>query len=127
MANAVNTQILVDGERNAVVKITGVLDTSDVAIQQIVLPSSFSPVPNQFRIDYIDYAIADGLEIRIFWDAPTPVDILPIAGRGRMAFWNFGGLQNNAVGATGAIDLSTHGWATGDILNFSLVLEMVKQ
>ena len=97
MSNQINTQILVDGARNAVVKITGVLDTSDVSTMDVVAPSSFTPTPTEFRIDHIDYSIANDVEVRLLWDGTSDVDILPISGRGRMSFWNFGGLQNNAT------------------------------
>jgi hypothetical protein len=126
MANQLNTQILMDGARNAVVKITGVLDTSNVSSTVVVDPASFSPLPTRFRIDHLDYSISDPLEVRLQWDAATPVDILPIAGRGRMSFHNFGGLQNNATSPTGKINLLTTGYSTGTLV-FSVVLELVKQ
>lgn len=126
MANSVTYQTMIDGPRNTVVKIAGVLDTSDLASTIIIDPANFSPVPTQFRIDHVDYAISDQLELRLQWDATTPVDILPLAGRGRMSFWNFGGLHNNAgAGKTGKISLLTKGWASGT-QTFTLVLEMVK-
>ena len=128
MANAVNTQVLVDGPRNSVIKITGVLDTSDVAAVKVIDLSTMSPVPTGVRIDHIDYSIVNNLEVRLLWDATTPVDILPLAGRGRMSFWNFGGLQNNAgAGKTGNILIETNGYTTGTTMVFSIVLEMVKQ
>ena len=128
MANVVSTQVLQDGERNTTVKITGVLDTSNVSSTVVIDPATFSPVPTQFRIDHLDYSISDPLEVRLLWDATTPVDILPIAGRGRMSFWSFGGLQNNAgTGKTGKILLETTGYTTGSTLVFSVVLELVKQ
>ena len=65
MANAVNTQVIVDGARNAVVKITGVLDTSNVSSTIVINPSTFNPVPTGFRIDHIDYSISDPLEVQI--------------------------------------------------------------
>ena len=125
MANAVNTQVIVDGARNAVVKITGVLDTSNVSSTIVINPSTFSPVPTGFRIDHIDYSISDPLEVRLLWDGTSDVDILPISGRGRMSFWNFGGLQNNATGKTGKIQIMTNGWTAGTKV-FSVVLELVK-
>jgi hypothetical protein len=125
MSNQINTQILVDGARNAVVKITGVLDTSDVSTMDVVAPSSFTPTPTEFRIDHIDYSIANDVEVRLLWDGTSDVDILPLAGRGRMSFWNFGGLVNNASGKTGKIQLMTNGYTTGTKV-FSIVLEMVK-
>jgi hypothetical protein len=126
MANAVNTQILVDGARNAVVKITGVLDTSNVSSTIVIDPANFSPVPTGFRIDHLDYSISDPLEVRLLWDGTPQLDILPVAGRGRMSFWNFGGLQDNASSPTGKIALETTGYTSGTLV-FSVVVEMVKQ
>jgi hypothetical protein len=126
MANQVNTQVLVDGARNAVVKVTGVLDTSNVSPTIIVDPANFSPVPTGFRIDHLDYSISDPLEVRLLWDGTPQLDILPVAGRGRMSFWNFGGLQNNATSPTGKIALETTGYSSGTLV-FSVVLELVKQ
>lgn len=126
MANVTTIQILNDGNRNAIVKITGVLDTSDLASTVVVDPASLLPIPTQLRIDHVDYSVSDQLELRLQWDATSPVDIMPLAGRGRMSFWNFGGIQNNAgAGKTGKILLSTKGWASGTQV-FSLILEMVK-
>ena len=81
MANAVNTQVLVDGPRNSVIKITGVLDTSDVAAVKVIDLTTMVPQPTAVRIDHIDYSIVNNLEVRLLWDATTPVDILPLAGR----------------------------------------------
>ena len=133
MANQVSVQILEQGARNAVVKLTGLLDTSNESYNVKVTPSSFSPVPTQFRIDHIDYSISDGIEIQLFWDATTPTLILPLAGRGRMSYWNFGGLQNNATtGKTGGIGFSATSlpgatYTAGDPYVYSVILEMVKQ
>lgn len=129
MANSLTTQIITDGARNATVKITGVLDTSDQAYTVIVDPASYSPVPGTFRIFHLDYSISDQLEVQLSWDATTPRIIMPLAGRGRMSFVDFGGLINNATGDagyTGKIGLKTTGWASGTQI-FSLVLELVKQ
>lgn len=126
MANSVATQIITDGPRNVTVKITGVLDTSDVAETPIVIPSQYVPVPNTFRVYHLDYSISDQLEVTLSWQATTDVPILPLAGRGRMSFVDFGGLTNNAgAGKTGAISLKTTGWASGTQI-FSIVLELVK-
>lgn len=132
MANAVTIQLLEDGARNAIVKVTGTLDTSNLTNQLIVDCSTLTqggtaPKPTQVRVDHLDYSIADQLELQLLWDATTPAPLLPLAGRGRMSFWNFGGLQNNAgAGMTGNIVLSTTGWASG-VQIFSLILELVKQ
>jgi len=127
MANVISYQTLIDGARNTVLKITGVLDTSNMAETSVIDLSTLVPIPTQLRIDHIDYSVSDQLELRLRWDATSPVDIMPLAGRGRMSFWNFGGLQNNAgAGKTGRILLSTVGYTSGTQV-FSLILEMVKQ
>jgi len=132
MANSFTTQIVQEGPRNAIVKVTGILDTSNLALTAAVSVSTLTqggtqPAPAQVRIDHLDYSIADQLEIQLFWDATTDVALMPLAGRGRMSFHNFGGLQNNAgAGKTGDILIQTTGWASGTQV-FSLIFEMVKQ
>lgn len=131
MANVVTTQILEDGARNAIVKITGTLDTANLTNQLVVdcttlTQGGTAQAPVQVRVDHLDYSISDPLELQLMWDGTPAVPMLPLAGRGRMSFWNFGGLQNNATtGKTGNITLSTTGWTGTQI--FSLVLELVKQ
>lgn len=132
MANSVVTQIVQEGPRNAIIKITGELDTSDFSVATVIDLTTLNqggtgPVPAAIRIDYIDYSIGQQLEVILEWHATTNVPILPIAGRGRMPFLTFGGLQNNAgTGKNGNIDLRTTGYASG-LQVFSLVLECVKQ
>lgn len=127
MANLLQTQIITDGPRNATVKITGILDTSNVAQTTIVDPVNFLPIPKTFRIYHLDYSISDQLELQLLWKATVDQVIMPLAGRGRMSFCDFGGLNNNAgAGKTGAIDLLTTGWSAGTQI-FSLVLELVKE
>ena len=131
MANSVTTQILEEGPRNVIVKLAGVLDTSDYSLSTALDMSTLNqggkgPTPDTVRIDHIDYSISDPLEVRLLWDGTPQLDILPLAGRGRMSFWNFGGLQNNATSPTGKIALQTTGYSTGTLV-FSVVLELVKQ
>ncbi len=133
MANAFSTQILEQGPRNAVVKLTGLLDTANEAITVKIDPASFDPVPADFRIDHIDYSISDGIEVQLFWDATTPSLIQPLAGRGRLGFSNFGGLQNpKPTGWTGKISQTTTllpggTYTAGEPYTYALILELVKQ
>lgn len=135
MANSTNIQTLVDGPRNLVMKMTGSLDTSDLANTKFVDPSTSFVVssaggntPPLVRVDYIDYSIADGLELTLSWgNATGPLGpMLPIAGRGRMNFTEFEGLRNNVGGSDGSIWVFSNGYSTG-IKIFSLILEMVKE
>lgn len=137
MANVTTVQTIIDGPRNAVVKITGTLDTSDVAPFQVAIPRNMfhdfqsRPFP-LLKLNYIDYSIGGNLEIILSWGlaaaAGPGAPILPLAGRGRMGFDDFGGLTNNQAGSDGSIWLQTTGWAaTPDAINvFSIVLELVK-
>ncbi len=211
MSNLIATQKLIDGPRNFVMKIVGVLDTSDVAatgtigtsatttsgsavvnftagalvpvvgqlvtatggtgsgfpanayilsIQsttQITLntpvvtggtgwtitgtagpiviadPALMWPTPDvacsQMILDRVTYMVEPLLEVRIWWDATTPVYILDFTGAGHTPdYRRFGGLTNNAgAGKTGRVLLSTQGWTASAILNFTLTLEFVKQ
>lgn len=135
MANVTSTQILEQGARNTVVKWTGLLDTSDEAYNVKLLPSTTGivPVPSQWRLDYLWYSISDGIEIQLFWDATAPTLIAPLAGRGKMDFWNFGGLQNDAgAGKTGGIGFSAtalpgSAYTAGKPFTYSVTLELVKQ
>lgn len=133
MANATFSQIILDGTRNSVVKLTGALDTGNLAYTVPILPGMFSPIPGQFRIDHIDYSVSDGVEVQLFWDATVPLVILPLAGRGRLDYWNFGGLQNNAgAGKTGGIGYSVTQlpgavYTANEPFVYSLILELVKQ
>lgn len=128
MAGTLTTQILEDGPRNSIVKVTYISNTTtgDLAQQVVIDPASFSPVPTQFRIDGIWFSISDQLEVQLLWDATTPVLIVPLAGRGKQFYKQFGGLQNNAgAGKNGKIDMLTTGWASGTQI-FEIILWLVK-
>jgi len=135
MANVVSTQILLDGPRNTVIKVVGVLDTSDQASMVIADPATLCGIDNtgavkaaKLAINRIVLNIEDGLAVYLNWDATTPVLIDQFTGRGHQEFQKVGGLWNNAgAGVTGKILLSTQGWAIGAFLSFSLELELYKQ
>jgi len=87
MANVVTTQILEDGERNAIVKITGTLDTANLTNQLIVdcatlTQGGTAPRPAQVRVDHLDYSISDPLELQLMWDGNPAVPMLPACGTG---------------------------------------------
>ena len=132
MANATTVQILVDGPRNAVVKFTGTLDTSNLSQTLCVDITTLTQggtqtKPNAVCIHHVDYSITDQLELQLTWDATAQQMIMPLAGRGRMSFKDFGGIQNNAgSGKTGSINVTTTGWTSG-IQVFTVILELVKQ
>ena len=133
MANSVNTQIVLDGSRNCVIKVEGILDTSDLASTVIVDPSTLQGMDNtgtvkalDLIIERIQFSVEDLLECRLAWDATTPQRIVELQGRGTEKYERFGGLTNNSgAGRTGKILLSTQGWAGN--LSFTLLLTLKKQ
>ena len=135
MANVVTVQLIEQGVRNTVVKWTGLLDTSDEVYNVKLLPTTIGiiPVPSQWRLDYVWWSVSDGLEVQLFWDATSPTLIGAYAGRGKMDYWSFGGLQNNAgAGKTGGVGLSAISlpgvtYTAGKPLTYSMTLELVKQ
>jgi hypothetical protein len=132
MANITNSQILQEGPRNVVVKLTGELDTSDLAVTTVLTPATYNqggtgPTPTGFNIQYIWYAIGINLELFLEWHMTTNVPLLPLAGRGRMDFTAFGGINSpGGLGANGAIDMKTQGWVAGTIQPYTIILEMKK-
>lgn len=131
MANSFLKQVIEEGARNLIVKLTGVLDTSDLSVTTAIdhtlyNMSGIGPTPTGFRIDHIDFAITDQLEIQLQWHATTNVVILPLAGRGKQSYHHYGGLQNNSgVGKNGDIDIVTTGWTSGTQV-FNIILDMIK-
>lgn len=127
MANAVTTQILIDGDRNAVVKIVGLLDTSNLASTAAIDPANFLPVPTDFRVDQIDYSISSQLAVQLLWDATTDDVMVALTGEQKIkAGCDYGGLTNpHSTGWTGKINILTTGWASGT-QTFTLIVQLVK-
>jgi hypothetical protein len=127
MANSYSTQVVEDGVRNFVVKVTGLLDSTDQPLTTIVSPSDCAYFkPKLFRIDHIDFTISDQLELQLWWDGTPDVLILPMAGRNKFNYHDVGGLQNNAYLPTGNIQISTSGYVSG-LQVYSVLLWLVKQ
>lgn len=136
MANVLNTQIILDGPRNAVVQIEGIQSTSDLAYQQLINPASGFVgmdntglvLPKDFIVRRVQYSIEDGLTVNLWWDATTPVLITSLNGRGTEKYERFGGKNNySGAGRTGQIGISTQGWLASQTLAYTVILEMVKQ
>ena len=145
MSNSTSIQILEDGAQRTVLKLEGVLDTSDISSTLVVDHAAQSTVDptgsgylkaSSYRISKIIHNIEDGLSVNFFWDATTPVRIEELTGRAKVDYRDFGGLQlkgssgvaNTApAGATGKILYTTQGWSTGTVLSFSVILYLMKQ
>jgi hypothetical protein len=135
MANSVNIQTVLDGPRNCVIKVEGILDTSDLARTLLVDPSTLAGMDNTglvkplgLIVDRIQYSIEDTLEVRLDWDATTPSRMVELDGRGTEKYERFGGLTNNSgAGRTGKIFMATQGWAAAATISFTLIISLKKQ
>lgn len=134
MANVTEFQITEEGPRNAVVKLTGVLDTSDVSITPAISLSEFTNndvrmVLWGLRVDMLEWSMSNGLEINLTWNSiGNPQQIFPLAGRGRIAANNYGGFipDKTRGGFDGSINLVSKGFAAGTVQNYTIILELVK-
>lgn len=132
MANKVERQILLDGPRNAIVKLTGVLDTTDVAETPAFALLDFQNNDPAlkfvgFRPERVEYSIGSGIEILLEWNSANPQQITPLAGRGKIdGSWHGGWAPDRTrAGYDGSINLKTSGFMTGK-QNFALTIEMAK-
>lgn len=136
MANITSIQTLVDGPRNVVVKLAGILDTADISSTTLVDPATLAALntdsgelPTRLIIDKVSYNVEAGLTVNLYWDATSPVLINSLVNSGDdLEYKDFGGVYNTeASGVTGKILYSTQGWSAGAILSFTAVLEMRKK
>lgn len=124
MADAVTSQTIIDGARNAVMKFTDLSDgTGESAVLKVDV-SALEGSPSRVNIQRVHYNV-NGMVVTMLWDASTDVPILQLSGYGTFDFQDFGGLTNNAgAGVTGDISFTTVGASSGD--SYSIVLEMTK-
>lgn len=127
MADAVTTQTLIDGRRNAVIKLTNVSDgTGESAVVKVDV-SALAGAPAAVRIDRIEFTTRT-MGVNLLWDATTPVQIinLPAGFAEELDFTSVGGLVNTkATGWTGDIKLTTVGHASGAA--YTIILHCVKK
>jgi hypothetical protein len=131
MADAVATQVILDGERLYIAKFTNISDgTGETGALKIdvstLTPSSFSKACNGVKINKI-WAQTQGMGVDIIWDATTDVlcETIPADKFYLMDYSSFGGLPNNAgAGVTGDVLFSTVGAAAGD--RYTIVIEAIK-
>ena len=131
MADAVATQVLLDGERKAIMKFTDISDgTGEVKVAKVI-PGNLSPNSFGLACDGVTitkiYAMTHGMEVVIYWDATTDVliTVIPQNTNYKMDYEEFGGIWNNAgTGKTGQVLFSTLDQSAGDA--YTIILEMVK-
>ena len=134
--NILERQILEEGPRNAVVKLTGILDSSDISESPAISVSDFKnnetfPVGKLIglRVDHLAYSIGDGIEIQLSWNGTFPQQMMPVAGRGKIDVTSDGGFVPDMTkpGYDGSINLITTGWnPSAAAQNFTILLRLVK-
>lgn len=125
MADAVSSQTILDGAKNAVIKLTNLSDgTGEAAVLKVDV-STLSGAPGGVNIKRITYDVS-GMVVTLLWDATTDVRIVDLGSNtGVLDFSEFGGLPNNGgAGVTGDILLTTTGHTAGD--SYSIILELTK-
>ena len=130
MADAVTTQILVDGTQRAVFKFTNISDgTGESGVVKIDVSAlnSFQGEPcTGVSIQKID-VITAGMGLNMLWDATSDVLAMALGEADFVAldFSRFGGITNNAgTGKTGDLLFTTVGAANGD--RYTVVMEVLK-
>lgn len=140
MANTFNIQILRDGYRNFVIRLTGEIDQTvlggpiDFPQAALTNVATMNPPCTGLRVDRVKYSLPNGspLDVQLWWQATTNELFWGVSGGDDNDFWNFGGLTNNATpGATGNIVWSTSGGTSatviaGGFLTFAVIIECVK-
>ena len=127
MADAVTSQLLINGPRNWAYRFTNVSDgTGESGVTKVNAGSS-GPLgvviagetiyPGvHLKITKIDFAVA-GMALRVQFHATSDEDALVLSGVDHWDFVNLGGIQNPGTaaltGSTGSIDFTTIGQQGG--------------
>jgi hypothetical protein len=129
MANVLTSQTILDGERLAIIKVTGLVDTAETNVVKVDVstlnPQGALPCTG-CKLNKIWYQL-HGCEVELQWAAATPLMIvaLPQNNSYFMDYSEFGGIPNNAgTGKTGDITFTTRDVSAGD--TYSIVMEVIK-
>lgn len=131
MADAVSSQVILDGDRLFIGKFTNISDgTGEVAVPKITAsslkPNSFGLACNGLKINKI-WQSTHGMQVRILFDATTDTFawLLTQQSSYLMDFSSFGGLPTNAgAGVTGNILFTTADASADDM--YTVVIECIK-
>lgn len=133
MANVTDRQITEEGPRNAVVKLTGLLDTTDVNLAPALVLSDLTNNDKGarlvgFRINRVEYSISDPLVLALSWNALNPQQAFVLAGRGRMGRCDYPGFSpgQSQLGYNGSLNLVSTGFKAGVPAGYTVVLWLVK-
>ena len=131
MADALTSQVIQDGPRNAILKFTNVSDGTGQALAVLVDVSTLSADPltkqvcNGVTLQSITYSNV-GMGVELFWDATTNIPLLNLLTdwSDQLDFSDFGIPNDTAAGKTGDILVTTSAATAGD--TYTLVLTLTK-
>lgn len=129
MADAVTSQTLVDGDKNAVLKFTNVSDgTGESAVKKVdvsALATNFAGATcTRATIEKIWWQ-CNGMKVKILFDASTDAFCIELGENqsGDHDYSSFGGLTSNAgTGKTGDVKFTTVGHSSADTYTVILYL-----
>jgi hypothetical protein len=132
MANIITVQTVLDGPRNTVLKVAGVLDTVGAINQFIIRPTDLCPINNngvkakRLLITNCNYTISDLATAQVLFQSGTSGSGLSLSGWGEIDAKKFGGIADN-TGGDGSLVLLMPGFVSGTPQTFTIVLQLVKQ
>lgn len=128
MASFVTSEIVHDGHKNTVVKITGCVCKEDLKGEVIVDVTKLTPVPRMLKIDDVVFAIKEKLACILWWKNTEGKSLIfPLEGRGKLDFFPLESLQHpDKARWAGQIVLYTEG-ATDKDQPFMFMLNLTKQ
>lgn len=134
MANQVDSQIVEEGYRNALVRVAGFMDTSDITLTPAFTLAQF--VANDpayrsllgFRVDWLQYAVDPDIVVVLQWNSASPQLIATVADSNDLSFKEVGGLKPNTQlsGYDGSINIYTKGYTPGGNTGFTVLMSLVK-
>ena len=133
MADTVTSTTVLDGEKDFIVQLTNVSDSTGesavtkVDVSGLTARKSDGAACTGVKLFRVYYSILGFTKIGLLWDASTDtlcVELNP-SSDGVLDFSPFGGLQNTSgSGKTGDINLTTTGASSGD--SYMIVLHCIK-
>lgn len=114
-----------DGQKNAVLQVSGFLDSDVTQARTILTLEDLQLNPKAIRIESIVYAFQDKMGCVLWWQGDENIyPILPLEGRGTLNFNDMQGLHSPQSDVKG-IAITTYGVDKGKY--FLITLDLTKQ
>lgn len=135
MANSRDKVIVLDGPRNAVVRLNGVLDSANESWPQAIVLSDFTNNDTKvvgllvgLRLDWAEFSVGDPMGLLLAWHSNSPDPIDNFTQSGEKNYRRIAGLQPDRTksGYDGSIDVSTIGFTPGNPRTYDVTLHFIK-